>query len=222
MDMDQTQTYIAQMTRAMDVLLPLETDDEFISEYKVMKQPEGQCSLVAGLNGVTAVNMTLLTTNPADPGFTSYGTPPIGFVERQEGQHAFYVSDEELRQHDALRAASEQIRKLEHCLDGLHKGLSPSFETPRDGCSPRGSELITSQLHTMRANLHVSHLWAQNSVAEQIRTSSDKYLHGKALSLMDDLCWKTQERVGRQLLDLLRTLPRINVLRNGMILVSLV
>lgn len=221
MSMDQTRTYVTQMTRAMDDLLPLEVDDEFITEHEVLTQPEGRCSLAAGLNGMTAINMNLMQANPANPAFTPRRIESLVSVEVQGGQEPSCISENEIKQLDAVRVASEQIGKLEHCLDGLPNGLSLSSDTPQNESTP-GSELLNSQLQTMKANLYVTHLWAQNLLVEQMRTMSESNLYGKTLSLMDDLCWTTQERVGHQLLDLLRTLPRTDLLHNGSILVSLV
>lgn len=215
MSIDQTRSYVTQMTRAMEDLLPLNTDDEFITEEGILNQPEGRCSLTAGLNGMTAININLMKANPANSASWTHA------VELQRGYQPSCTCLEGTVQPEAVRVAKKQFDKLEHCLDGLHEALSPNFETSNHGHSSLDSELLDSQLDTMKANLHVTHLWAQNLLVEQMRASSEGNLSGRALMLMDELCWSTQERVGRRLLNLLHTLPRINLLANGLVLVSL-
>lgn len=219
MFMDQTRTYVTQMTRAMDNLLPLDVDDDLISEHKVSKQPEGRCSLTAGLNGMTAVNIHLMESHPANAALSSHWTQ---IVNVQESQKTSCTCAEDFRHPDVVCVASEQLRRLEHCLDDLDEALSPSPQTPRIRSSSPSSELLNSQLDTITVNLHATHLWAQNILVERLRTSAESNLQGEALSLLDELCWRKQERIGRQLLDLLRTLPRANLLYNGLVLVSLV
>lgn len=213
---DQTRAYVTQWTRAMENLLPLEVDDEFISEHKVMRQPEGRCSLTAGLNGMAAINIHLMEADPANTAVSFHWTQSVKM------QEISCACAEDFRQRDVLCVAGERLSKLEHCLDNLDETLSPRSETRRTGSSSPSSELLNSQLATIRANLHATHLWAQNILVESLRTSAESNLKGEALSLLEEFCWRTQERIDRQLLDLLRNIPRPNLLHNGLVLVSLV
>lgn len=219
MFMDQTRTYVTQMTRAMDKLLPLDVDDDLISEHQILKQPEDRCSLTAGLNGMTAINIHLMEAHPAKAAISSHW-PQV--VNMQEGQEISCTCADDSRQPDVVCVASEQLSRLEHCLDNVNETLLPSLQTSWVRSSSPSSELLNSQLDTVRVNLHATHLWAQNILVERLRTTAESNLKSEALSLLDAFCWRTQERIGRQLLDLLRTVPRANLLHNGLVLVSLV
>lgn len=220
MNMDFTQTYVTQMTRARERLLPFEIDDEFITENEVMDQPPGRLSLVAGLNAMTMVNVNLLKANLAHPAYGPRSRQSTESDGSPASQGSFYAPGNGTQQSYSLSLAEEQLTSLEHCLDDLPTEISSVSGESRSLSPPERSGLLSSQYQAMRVNIHVTHLWAQDSLAEQMRASLATTLHGEALRLMEERCWKTQDRVARQLLDLLHTLPTVTLLPNGNILVS--
>lgn len=116
--------------------------------------------------------------------------------------------------------AEERLTSLEHCLDDLPEEIASASGESRSYSTPARSDILSSQYQALRVIIRVTHLWAQDALAEQMRASLETTLQGEALRLMEERCWKTQERLARELLGLLRTMPKVNLLPNGNILVS--
>lgn len=119
MNMDLTRTYVVQMTRAIEQLLPLEIDDEFITDHEVLDQPPGRLSLVAGLNAMTTVNVKLMEASPLNPAHgprSRQSTESDSSPASQGDSHAHGNGDQ---QSHALSLAEEQLTSLERCLDDL-------------------------------------------------------------------------------------------------------
>lgn len=220
MNMDLTRTYVMQMTRAIEQLLPFEIDDEFITDREILEQPPGRLSLVAGLNAMTKGNVNLMQASPSNPAYGPRSRQSTESDSSPASQGVSYAHGNGDQQSHALSLVEEQLTSLERCLDDLPMEISSVSVDSRSYTPPARSEPLSSQYQAMRVNIHVTHLWAQNALADQMRASLETTLHGEASRLMEQRCCKTQERVARQLLDLLHTLPTVNLLPNGNILVS--
>jgi hypothetical protein len=114
----------------------------------------------------------------------------------------------------------ERLRRLERCLDDIPSELAVE---PADNIwrkQPPVSTLLQSQYDTMRANVHVTHLWAQNHLLELIIALSAERMHGSELMQVREQCFESQKIIARKLLSFLNTLPRFDLLPNGQVLVS--
>ena len=212
-------TELAHLGSDAELLLPLEVDDEFITEDEVLTQPADRLSLVAGLNALTAINKTWM-----DSAITALPIPiQCHYSETAPDSGSRLGTCEcgrEVRTAGPLAVARQRLHRLERCLDDLPSELtagSPSYPS-RD--QPPISAILQSQYDMMRANVHVTHLWAQNHLVELIYALSAERMHGSDLLQVREHCFESQKVIARKLLSVLSTLPKFDLLPNGLVLVS--
>jgi hypothetical protein len=211
---------LAHLGSKPDSLLPLEVDDEFITEDEVLPQPANRLSLVAGLNALTAINKTLMESN-----VTASAISPQPYQSNDVGHESgrrlgTCQCGREVTLTGPLAAAHERLHKLERCLDDLPPELAAERGTGALDSQPEISALLQSQYETMRANLHVTHVWAQNSLVELIIALSENEIHASAFLETKKHCSRFQEDLARKLLKVLDTLPKVSLLPNGLTMVS--
>lgn len=119
-----------------------------------------------------------------------------------------------------LVVVRERLRRLERCLDDLPSELAAEPASNIWRKQPPVSPLRQSQYDTMRANVHVTQLWAQNHLLELIIALSAERMHGSELTQVREQCFESQKIVARKLLRFLNTLPKFDLLPNGQVLVS--
>lgn len=206
---DLSRTHFNNILQDASELLPLEIDDEYLTKDKVMVTASDQLALVAGLNALTSINRLMVqiparynnaTCRPFSLGPVN---PPYGSCNAQEHES------------DILLWVSNQLHMLEHCLDDVPPELGPN-QTQRVGSC---THLVYSQYETMRANIHVTHAWARSVFVDQVFALYSAS-PGEVESAVGGSCAKLQHRIACQLLDVLSTLPKINLLPNGAVLVS--
>ena len=114
----------------------------------------------------------------------------------------------------------ERLRRLERCLDDLPSELAaePASDTWKK--QQPVSALLQSQYDTMRANVHITHLWAQNHLLELIIALSEERMHGSGLAQVREQCFQSQKIIACKLLKFLNTFPKFDLLPNGQVLVS--
>ena len=212
-------TELAHLGSDAGLLLPLEVDDHLITEDEVLPQPAGRLSLVAGLNALTAINKTWMDsaiTTPHPPLHCHYSGIAVDSGDRL----GTCECGREVHLAGPLVVARERLRRLERCLDDIPSelALEPASNTWRK--QPPVSALLQSQYDTMRANVHVTHLWAQNHLLELIVGLSAERMHGSDLMQVKEQCFESQKIIARKLLSFLNTLPRFDILPNGQVLVS--
>ncbi|KAH8197570.1 hypothetical protein TruAng_008254 [Truncatella angustata] len=91
--------------------------------------------------------------------------------------------------------------------------ITPSFDEGSPSATDLHEDVVQLQFATMRANLHVTHLWLQSIVIDQLDaaegTNDPDSLSRKAL-------WAQREEVCRQLLHVLHTIPESALEPNGL------
>lgn len=219
----QTETVHTELTHLgddADLLLPLEVDDHLITEEEVISQPEDRLSLVAGLNALTAINRTWMDSPTTTPASwlqfhqSNEATPDPGkrMGTCECGRHVSLSGP--------LAVTRERLRRLERCLDDLPPELAAEVLDNTSTRQPAISALLQSQYDAMRANVHVTHLWAQNHLIELIVALSANQMSESELLLVKEHCFELQKVVARKLLRFLNTLPKLDLLPNGLVLVS--
>ena len=212
-------TELAHLGSDAGLLLPLEVDDHFISKDEVLPQPADCLSLVAGLNALTAINKTWMDsaiTTPHSPLHCHYSEAVADFGDRLgscECGRAVHLAG-------PLVIARERLRRLERCLDDIPPELAAEPARNTWEHRPPVSALRQSQYDTMRANVHVTHLWAQNHLLELIVALSAERMHGSELAQVREQCFESQKIIARKLLSFLNTLPKFDLFPNGQVLVS--
>jgi len=213
-------TELAHLGIDADLLLPLEVDDDFITEDEVLPQPSGRLSLVAGLNALTAINKTWMDsaiTTPSTPLHCHYSDAASDSGTRL----GTCECGREVHLAGPLAVARKRLRRLERCLDDLPPELAVEASSDCSRNRPQVSAILQSQYDLMRANVHVTHLWAQNHMLELIIALSAERMHGDELVQVKEHCFESQKIVARKMLSFLNTVPKFDLLPNGLVLVSL-
>lgn len=192
----------------LEQLMPLEVDDEYIDEHKVLAQPEGVISVVVGFNTASRVFWTALQSPTAEPGDC--------YCEKSRSS---------LAQYHHLKS---RLHELRYMLDSLPPQLRQWQSTGDDpnlyGPDPENSRILHAQYATTRANIHVTHLWLQSILLDQV----------DAILLNPSICeklgpsvpdhqarWIEREHICRQLLHVLWNIPDVFLEPNGHHLLSL-
>lgn len=137
-------TYLdANILASLDLeqLMPLEVDDEWISEDAVMPQPAGVISVLVGFNTASRVFWTALQspTNKAEDCYCERTRSPVA-------------------QYQYLKS---RLHELHYMLDSLPPQLRQWQNTTNDpslyGADPEQCRLLIAQFATTRANVHVTH-----------------------------------------------------------------
>lgn len=118
--------------------------------------------------------------------------------------------------------------------DDRHSVVS-SFGSPAEQRAPAAegaamySKVVQGQLEIMRANIHVTHLWLQSLLLEQVDVVVQENVIGGAggtagpeeVSAALKANWAEREDICRQMLHLLHSIPYVYLEPNGLYLVSL-
>lgn len=198
-------TYLdANILASLDLaqLMPLEIDDEYIHEHTVLSQPAGVLSMVASFNTASRLFWTALMS-PTDKADECY-------CERARSSVAQY-------QH-----LQSRLHELRYMLDGLPPQLRQWQSTSDDralySAEPEQCRLLKAQFATTRANVHVTHLWLQSILSDQV----DAILLNPAshesfgASVPDHRTrWVEREHICRQLLHVLWSIPDVCLEPNG-------
>jgi hypothetical protein len=194
-------------------LLPLELDDEYILADRVMPQPTSVgLSLTARFNTHSRIFWAALES-PSPQGSPATKTEPCSCTRsRQPMAQLLYLKD---RLHD-----------LKYMLDGVPPRLRQwSAEDDDEALHSPDQEqrrVLKAQFASMRANIHVTHLWLQSIISDQV----DAILLGESsratlISPPPDLKvgWAEREDLCRQLLHVLHGIPEVHLEPNGHYLV---
>jgi hypothetical protein len=197
----------------LEELMPLEVDDEMIFEHNVLPQPEDQISLTTGFNIHSRVFWAALKS-------------PHG----NEAQTLMPESGNFLRSRDPtlqLVHLKDRLHDVKYIIDDIPSELRPWDAIWLDDSSsgtPESRKILKAQFASMRANLHVTHLWLQSILLDQI----DILLLNKSSATTDDsnkndlkLRWHDREDICRQLLHVLYGIPEAYLEPNGHHLVQI-
>ena len=118
-----------------------------------------------------------------------------------------------------LEYLQDRLQALRYMLDDapahLRQWAPTSFEGVR-GVSDAGQEsrsIIVAQMESMRANIHVTHLWLQSMVLDQIDALRSAE---PSISAPDPkTLWSEREDICRQLLHVLHSLSDAHLEPNG-------
>jgi hypothetical protein len=183
----------------LEELMPLEIDDEFIQENGILLSPPGLPCLTTGFNINSRVFWAAIL--PSVPG--------NGVDRRYRGLEDYSANLEYLK---------DRFHNLKYMLDDTPSSFRQYASTPKEGNS-RGRDLLESQITTLRANVHVTHLWLQSVIMDRI----DAIVHNSPESSSDTPnakdSWREREDICRQLLHILHSIPVANHEPNGCYLI---
>jgi hypothetical protein len=196
-------------TLNLEELMPLEIDDELILETTVLQQPTQEISITVGFNVHSRVFWTALTS------------PHPRHSPNSKRQHCNCVraGDPNLQ----LAHLRSRLHDLKYMLDGIPSQLRQWVTTEDDGAWPADASterqrILKSQFASMRANIHVTHLWLQSIIHDQIYALSTNRSNGDSGNLPPPepkRSWAEREDICRQLLHVLHGIGEINLETNG-------
>ncbi|VTO91909.1 unnamed protein product [Fusarium graminearum] len=181
-------------------LMPAPVDDEYISTSGILACPESEIaqSLTSGFNVHSRIFLAALKS----PGSDAY-------------RHCIcsHIKDPALR----LESRRERLYHLKYILNSILPAYRPWNKSVTPTIPFDAVDLANFQRDVIRANIHVTHLWLQVMLLDQIdalRSRSDDTSGSENLALCDE-----REDVSRQFLDLLNSLGQPSLEPNGLSLV---
>ncbi|KAJ9144166.1 Fungal Zn(2)-Cys(6) binuclear cluster domain family protein [Pleurostoma richardsiae] len=191
----------------LEELLPLEVDDEMIYEDSVLMpdQPGTTTSLTSAFIIHSRVFWAALlpTTKTRAEGDQQQQEMPC--VCRRWRDLSANIAH--------LRG---RLEELKYMLDSLPPQLLPWASGPTVSTVSRDDpqRIIDEQFAAMRANLHVTHLWLQSIIIDQLDAAvQDKSADA---SFIKKEYWAQREEISRQLLHLLHAIPEPDIEPNGL------
>jgi len=198
--------------------MPLEVDDEFIYEDKVLPQPLDRLPLTSGL---IALSRLYYLATPC------YGVVSTSFKENSSSIPLATSSLDGRVVADKQAILRMRFERLKYSLDGVPEMFRPW--APLTAEEPKTSYAVDHKFHRqceiMRANIQVTHLWLQSNILEEIAagTTSESpvnrsYTHPNSEV---QILWSAREDICRQLLNILHNISRDNLGPNGFMLVRI-
>jgi hypothetical protein len=189
-------------TMNLEDLVPLEVDDEMILENGIISQPKIGLSLTTGFNIHSRIFWAaLIPLLPRES--AAVKKLPCSCVRSADPMlQLAYLED---RLHD-----------LKYMLDNIPPQLRQWVAEDDDdalyGSSPEQQRIVKAQFATMRANIHVTHLWLQSLIRDQV----DALLLGQPNPPDLKSTWSEREDICRQFLHVLHSIPHISLEPNGL------
>lgn len=183
-----------------------------ITETVVQPQPDSKLSCTSGFNIHSRLFWAALI--PLSPQHSSNTEMPYSSVLR--------AAKPSLQ----LEHCQERLQDLKYMLDGCPAELrqwKTGVETEDASISEqRESYIRKAQFEAMRANIHVTHLWLQSIIYDQIDTLPVVSQDREPTELPNAKSfWNDREDICRQLLHVLHNVPEVHLEPNGHHLVSL-
>ncbi|OJJ67992.1 hypothetical protein ASPBRDRAFT_58568 [Aspergillus brasiliensis CBS 101740] len=190
-------------------LMPLEVDDEMIFENEVLMPPSPTPCLVTGF----ILHSRVFWAAVRSPCAESPDEPCPCVRARDSAVQVAYIQE---RLHD--------LRFLLEDIPPLLRPWQPSGEAiANNGGSIGVAETTQSHFASMRANLHVTHLWLQSLLVDQLEAvqahkPEPSLIPPNHIQPMVDAksLWLQREELCRQLFCILYSLPQINLEANGL------
>lgn len=180
-----------------EAFLPVEVDDEYITTNCISLQPPDVSSTTIGFNTNCRIYWDSVVPPYAIPGLTNS------------------TSEAEKK----LLSFKARLQRVKYALKDDHSKLS------QWGVAQHGddSDVLDSQWESMRANVHVGHLWLQSVLFENIVNLTQLMSANQSdfnILVHNQMMWNEREDICRQLLHVLYNISHVNMEPNGNALVS--
>ncbi|GAB1198745.1 hypothetical protein APSETT444_008074 [Aspergillus pseudonomiae] len=189
-------------------MMPLEVDDEFILENEVLVSGSQTPCLVTGF--IIHSRVFWAAVREPLPGHSA--EEPCPCIRARDPQiHISYLENR-----------LQSLKYLLHDIPAILRPWGPPNEDHlNDG---RTDAILRSNFATMRANIHVTHLWLQSLLIDQLEAAQT----GQTGSLPESCAghspykmgpkalWLEREELCRQLFFVLHTLPQASLEANGL------
>lgn len=190
--------------------MPLGVDDEFIFEHEVLPAANIETCLVSGFIFHSRVFWAAIRS----PNPNAAADDPCACIRAKDpGAQVSYFQ--------------ERLNCLQNLLIDIPSFLQPWESNPEnfnEGVVDENTKAIRLQLSSIRANLHVTHLWLQSLILDQLEAAqSHQQAQPSATStghqpaaLDQRLLWVEREKLCRQLFFILFNFPRLSLEANGL------
>lgn len=197
-------------TTALHKLLPVEVDDEMILVDCILPQPQADVSLATAFNyhSLTFWEAIMPTTAP---GSVEGRTSPISMLSTIPASRITFLT--------------QRLEGLRYILDGVAPQLRQwgtiNLSEPDSTPVPEqtSKKLKAVQLESLRADLHVTHLWLQSIIVEEIIELKKSSSSGPDPNLSRSL-WNEREDICHRMLHVLHGISISRLEPNGNHLVS--
>jgi len=186
-------------------ILPI--DDQYITAETVNVPPLAELQITAGFCDTTKLMKTMvaISKDPTQPKAVTSGHLSNHFADKLGS----CVCGRMIRTAPRLLVFQDRLRKVRDCLQGLPPQLSPGYVA---GLKGGAGGLRERQIETVRANMHVEHLWMQNVLIERLSMASKTEVEG---ALGPKEIWEMREEVCRKLLAVLDGIEEEFIEPNG-------
>ncbi|KPI37699.1 uncharacterized protein AB675_216 [Cyphellophora attinorum] len=189
----------------LDAILPLPVDDEYIKDDTVLPQPSDYVGITAGFLGIIRIFLCFVAPMA--------GNPRGRVINAVEGIE--YVSSVETPRQRVDRKASDDLQDMllrihrvaDHMPRPLALWLDPNFQPAEV------QQALADQLASMRANIHVTRLWARYLIFDRL-VAVQEALYGKAVTNRS-LIISEHEAICDDLLQFLASVTIRNLESNG-------
>jgi len=173
-------------TTNLKALMPVEVEDEHIFKHETISSPTSEVSMTTGF----IIHSRLFWQAIENP----YGN------ERGECLCC--------RDHSPAAQVAHLERRLQDLKYALDDAPRPFRQYALSDFDSASHSLSASQLGTLRANIHVTHLWLQSMLLDQLDLLTSPEQH-----------WHEREDISTQLLHVLHNTPQADIEPNGLHLV---
>lgn len=187
-------------------LMPLDVDDELIFEHNVLATSNNESCLVTGF----IIHSRVFWAAIRDP------------VPNPTGGHCPCVraKDSSIE----IIHFNERLNCLRDLATRIPSGFQlwePAHEQANEDALDDGEKIAKSQFASIRANLHVTLIWLQSLILDQLEAAQSHCQHGspatESPTIMDQrLIWVEREKLCRQLFFILFNFPRLGIETNGL------
>lgn len=189
----------------MTALMPLDLDDEYIFSGYTYPQPPDQVPLVSGFNCLVRIFL----------GFVALPADHLPSRSLQGVQHCELLSPTQRLYHtlcNMYERASHVLDDVPANLSGWHGGYGNDDQSQAD--ADVSLSLRYRQLESMRANIHVTSLWARSRIFERLHALTSASTSDQLHQIQTALWIERQEHCER-LFYVLYSVTQQNLEPNG-------
>ena len=163
----------------LEELLPLDLDDEQIEEYRVLPRPGDGPGLTTAFIIHSRVFWAAMRPVKEESRYQQQQQLSLSSTSSSSSSSSFPVLQEPpcicrpWRDRTALvTQLRERLHEVKYILDVLPAELQPWASAPADE-----SDVLGCQFASLRANLHVTHLWLQSIIMDQLEVDNHSQQH---------------------------------------------
>lgn len=185
-------------------ILPIEVDDDYITDELVLPQPDDIPNLTTGFN--TGARLFWIGCTQLAPSSRKRVLAPS--------------SSARFDSNITIACLKSRLDDLQAATQGLGLKLDQWSFGSRDPSNPT-EDVTGAQFESLRANVQVTHLWLQSTLLENLFSFEQGGEYSSDPSDLESQHWSQRENICQQLLSVLYNIRQCSLEPNGNSLVSL-